>query len=607
MQKNRKSKITAKSITITALMIAISVAIGIVCKTTLNFGGGLFRITFENLPIILSGILYGPIVGGVVGLSSDILSYLLSGQAYPLNILVTVGATAIGVISGVVSRYIVKKKGNFQIILSGALAHLIGSMIIKPIGLYQFYGILTLWRIPLYLVIASLEIALLCILLKRKSFANVVGYKDKEQMNYKETIDYIHSVSWTFCKPGLERIEELCEKIDNPQSELRFIHVAGTNGKGSFCSMLSSVLIAQGYTVGTFTSPYVKVFNERMCVNGEMISDEELSELTAEIKPIADSMEDKPTEFELITAIGFQYFKRKKCDYVVLECGLGGRLDSTNIVENSILSVITGIAFDHTSILGNTIKEIAMEKAGIIKEGIPVLWCGDSVEAREVIFAEAERKNAPFYDVEREYLTVKKQTLDGTIFDYDDLNNIKISLLGTYQIENATNVLNAIKVLKGNGVEISNEAIYQGLAKAKWHARFEVILDTPMVIFDGGHNPQGVVSAVNSIKQYLGDERVYAITGVMADKDYSFIASEISKVSERVFCLTPDNSRALDSEAYAEVYRGLGIEAESFKSIDNAIFSAVEMAMKNDKKILCLGSLYMYADVLKAIESLEKR
>ncbi len=423
-------------------------------------------------------------------------------------------------------------------------------------------------------------------------------------MNYNEALEYIHSVSWTFCKPGLDRIKELCNKLGNPQNSLKFIHVAGTNGKGSFCSMLHSILKEAGYRVGLFTSPYIKTFNERIAINGESIYDEDLAEITTQIQPIADSMQDKPTEFELITAIGLEYFKRKKCDYVVLECGLGGRLDSTNIVENKILSVITGIAFDHTAILGNTIPEIAREKAGIIKADVPVLWCGNDKEAEKVISNEAKTQNAPLYIVDRSTLNIKKQTLDGTFFDFDSLNDLKINLLGTYQIENATNVLNAVKILNSTGLNISYENIKNGLEKAKWHARFEIISHTPLIVFDGGHNPQGVCEAVKSIKRYFGNDKLNIVTGVMADKDYNFIASKISEIASKVFCLTPNNPRALNAKDYANVYTNLGIEASYHNTVSEAINSAKQDALKSKKAMLCLGSLYMYEEVINCINSL---
>ena len=426
-------------------------------------------------------------------------------------------------------------------------------------------------------------------------------------MNYIEALEYIHGVNWTFCKPGLERTRELCKKLGNPEKRLKFVHVAGTNGKGSFCSMLSSILKESGLTVGTYTSPYVKVFNERMMVNGEMISNEELAEITEYVKPFADSMEDKPTEFELITAVAFEYFKRKKCHIVVLECGLGGRLDSTNVVENVLLSVITGIALDHTSILGNTISEIAREKAGIIKENTPVLFCGTGVEAQRPITDAAKAKNAPVFFVDRDSVIIKKQTLGGTIFDYEQYESLEISLLGNYQVENATNVLQAIRLLNNHGfTRVTEEHIRKGLKKAKWHARFEVILDTPLMIFDGGHNPEGVCKAVDSIKRYLGDEKVYTITGVMADKDYEFIASKISEVTKKAFCITPENPRALNSGEYKKVFEMLGTEADDFDNIEDAIFTVIAQAKNDNSKILCLGSLYMYADVTSIVEKCRK-
>ncbi len=421
-------------------------------------------------------------------------------------------------------------------------------------------------------------------------------------MNKEDALEYIHSINWTFCKPGLERISELCKRLGNPQKSLKFIHVAGTNGKGSFCSMLSSVLKEQGYTVGLYTSPYIKCFNERMQINGEMISDFELTEITEKIKPIADNMQDKPTEFELVTAIAFEYFNNHRCDYVVLECGLGGRLDSTNIIENSVLSVITGIALDHTSILGDTIEKIAFEKAGIIKEGIQCLWCGEDASAYEVISGVAEEKNAPLYTVDRSGVNVKNATLDGTFFDFDDYKDVKINLLGAYQVCNATNVLSAVKLLQKSGVEISKESIYRGLEKARWAARFEKIADNPLVIFDGGHNPEGVDSCVKSVKSYFGNERVYVITGVMADKDYTYISNKIGEIACHAFCITPSNPRALDADEYKKEFLRQNITADSYECVDEAVCAAIELAKKTGKAVVCLGSLYMYSQVADSVE-----
>ncbi len=425
-------------------------------------------------------------------------------------------------------------------------------------------------------------------------------------MTYNEAIDYIHKINWTFCNPGLERIEKLCNALGNPQKSLKFIHVAGTNGKGSFCSMLSSILKSAGYRVGLFTSPYVRVFNERMAINGEMISNDELAELTSRIKPFADSMDEKPTEFELITAIAFDYFAKNNCDYVILECGLGGRLDSTNIIDTPVLTVITGIALDHTSILGNTIKEIAGEKAGIIKSKIPCLWCGTSDEASEVISKKANECSAPLYTVDHSKTAIKKFDLDGTILDFGDYKDVYIPLLGEYQPFNASNVLCAVGILTKCGISIPKSAIYDGLASVKWHARFEILSKKPLVIADGGHNPEGVCSAVSSVEKYFNGQKIKIITGVMADKDYEYIADKISSVACAVYCVTPDNPRALDAQKYAKLFASRGVASYAFSSVEGALSSAYNSSKSDDVPILCTGSLYMYSEVCDALLALDK-
>ncbi len=421
-------------------------------------------------------------------------------------------------------------------------------------------------------------------------------------MNIKEAIDYIHSVNWVFCKPGLDRITALCAALGNPQDTLTFIHVAGTNGKGSFCAMTDSILRAAGYRVGLFTSPYITCFNERMRVDGENISDEELVELVEEVRPIADAMEDKPTEFELITALAFLYFARKKCEVVVLECGLGGRLDATNVIKRPLLSVITGIALDHTAILGDTIEQIAAEKAGIIKAGTPLLWCGNDTAAERVILARAKELGVRVVTVPRGDLTVKSSALDGTHFDFGNHKNMHLSLLGSYQPNNAANVLTAIDLLRRMDVLIDEEAVGAGLSRVKWPARFEVVGREPLVIFDGGHNPEGVDGAVESIRAYFEERKLLVVTGVMADKDYRYMAERIASIAECVFCLTPDNPRALPATDYATVFERLGVPASAHATVEGAVHAALQKAKQTGTPIVCLGSLYMYGEVCAALK-----
>ena len=420
-------------------------------------------------------------------------------------------------------------------------------------------------------------------------------------MNYAEALEYIHSVNWTFCKPGLERIGELCERLGHPENKLKFIHVAGTNGKGSTSAMLDSVLRAAGYKTGLYTSPYIRVFNERMRVNGKNISDSELASLTEYIKPIADGMNDKPTEFELITALAFEYFARHNCDVVILEAGMGGRLDSTNIINTSVLSIITGIALDHTAFLGDTVEKIAFEKAGIIKPLIPVIFGGTDASAEAVIRDKADELGSAFKTVDYSALLVKDMSLDGTVFDFGKYQDLKISLLGSYQPRNAAIVVSAVDVLRENGFEISDAALKEGLSSAEWQGRFEILSREPLIIFDGAHNPQGIEAAVESIAFYFRSQKVALVTGVLRDKDYTYIARKLSTVASAAFTFTPDSPRALDSKEYASVLSSAGISVISCDSVSSALDKAKEYAKANSCPVICAGSLYAYAKIIENV------
>ena len=422
-------------------------------------------------------------------------------------------------------------------------------------------------------------------------------------MNYSEALEFIHGVNFTFCKPGLERIRELCLRLGNPQDGLKFIHVAGTNGKGSFCSMLSSVLRAAGYKTGLYTSPYVLRFNERMQVDGVQITDEALCRLCDTVKPIADEMADKPTEFELITAIAFLYFKEMGCEYVVLEVGMGGRLDATNIIENPVLSVITGIALDHTAYLGDTVEKIAAEKAGIIKNA-PTLFGGTSDGAAGVIEDAARRFGVPYARVDYSSLSVLESSVFGSTFNFGEWKNIKVSLAGLYQPRNGAVVLSAIEILRKGGIEIPDSAVYEGLCRAKWKARFEVLLNEPLLIFDGAHNPEGVSAAVESIKEYF-QKPVHVLTGVLRDKDYRYIAKKISEVADFVSTVTPDNPRALSATEYKEIFTECNVNSEAYGDLGSALLSALQRARDEGAALICLGSLYTYVDLIKILNEKE--
>ena len=438
-------------------------------------------------------------------------------------------------------------------------------------------------------------------------------------MTYTQALDFIHSTCWKGSRPGLERTVELTTRLGNPQSTLKFIHVAGTNGKGSTSAMLAAILQKAGYRVGLYTSPFIIRFNERMRIDGQDIPDDELAEITEFVKPHAEAMTDTPTEFELITAIALVYFARHNCDYVVFEVGMGGRLDSTNIIdaETVVASVITGIAMDHTAFLGDTPEKIAAEKAGIIKAGVPVVFGGNHAPIGEahpdpaavetakscacVIREKAAEVGAPYTETDHSKLTNIRADLFGADFDFGERKDLHISLAGLYQPYNTATVLTVIDLLRDGGLTIPEEAIREGLASVKWPARFEILSKSPLIIADGGHNPEGIDAAIESVKTYFKGEKILLLTGVMADKDYDRMVARMGEVASRAFCVRPANDRALDPVKYAESFRTIGIPAEGYATVAEGVKAASGTAQAERKALLCLGSLYMYGEVRAAV------
>ena len=409
---------------------------------------------------------------------------------------------------------------------------------------------------------------------------------------------YLEQLRLVGSRFGTDCEKELLSLLGNPQDKLRFIHVAGTNGKGSFCSMMSSVLQKQGYKVGLYTSPYIVVFNDRIRVNGLPIAEDDINDLFLRVRQKADTMKTPPSSFDFITAAAFLWFYETKCDIVVLEVGLGGRYDSTNVIKNSLLSVITGIAFDHTEILGDTIEKIAWEKAGIIKENCPALYGGNNEKALAVIEKECEEKHSELTVKNPDSLKILSTTLDGTEFEFDGKEYF-IRLLGLYQPANAATVLAAIDVLRKHGFEISETAVKDGLSSAVWQARFEKIADEPVVLYDGGHNPQGVRAAVESVRAYFGDKKINLLVGILADKAHGEMAEELAKIADRVICIAPPSPRALPAEALAEEFCEAGANARAA----NSIKEVVKIALSYKKPVLVIGSLYSYNDVSESVRN----
>ena len=318
-------------------------------------------------------------------------------------------------------------------------------------------------------------------------------------MNYESALEYIHAVQWAGHKPGLTRTRTLLAALGDPHKQLRFIHVAGTNGKGSTAAMLASCLQAAGYRVGLYTSPFINRFNERIQVNGQQIPDEELVRLVERVKPAAGAMADVPTEFEIITALGMLYFAERHCDIVVLEVGLGGTLDSTNVIDPPECAVITALGMDHVKELGPTLADIATAKAGIIKPGSPVVSYGGVPEADAVILRVAKERNAPLTVVDFDKLKFEGGDLDAVTFDFDGLDGVKLPLIGSYQPRNAAVAITALRVLRGRGWNIPEEAIRRGLETVSWPGRFELLRHTPPFLLDGSHNAHGMRATVQSL------------------------------------------------------------------------------------------------------------
>ena len=415
-------------------------------------------------------------------------------------------------------------------------------------------------------------------------------------MNYSEALSYIHSVCWKGSVPGLSRTRELLQRIGNPEKKLKFVHIAGTNGKGSTAAMLSSILERSGLTVGLYTSPFINRFNERMQVNHICIGDEELAELTEFIRPHADAMADSPTEFELITALAMEYFRRRSCDIVVMEVGMGGALDSTNVIDTPEVAVLCAMGYDHTRELGSTMTEIASAKAGIIKPGGQVVAYGQNQEAQAVFEQVCREQGAALHYPDYAALTPGDFDLSGQSFSYGDLKDLWIPLAGAYQLNNAAVAITAARVLRQEGWPVTDETIRQGLRETSWPARFEVLQQRPVFIVDGGHNPHGIRATAESLRRIFPDKQFIFVVGVMADKDVEHILGYIVPMARQFFTVKPDNPRAMDAGALAERIRAMGAQAEACGSVAEGVGKA--LAAAGEDGVCCaLGSLYMSGDV----------
>ena len=440
-----------------------------------------------------------------------------------------------------------------------------------------------------------------------------------------DPIAYINTPRWQASRLGLERIRELLERLGRPQDRLKFVHVAGTNGKGSICAYLASILGAAGYRTGMFTSPYIERFEERIRVDGVMISPDELRDVTLAVREHAEAMAeekgDHPTEFELMTAVALEHFARCGCDIVVLEVGLGGRLDSTNVIDAPEACVIARIGLDHTALLGNTLAAIAGEKAGIIKEGSAVVSWPQEPEAMAVIEHAAaehgcELRMPDFAQLEEGAVKWEDGASPFRPFSYKEWADLRTGILGSYQPQNATVALEAVDVLRGRGWRIPDEAVRAGVAQTRWPGRFEIVEggsspDRFAIVVDGGHNPQGARALADSLAEVFPGRKPVFVIGVLEDKDYPRMLEDMLPLGSAFVCVIPDNPRALPAHKLARAIRWTGqdllgcsacVNPVVARDFEDAIRRARELAGP-DGLICAFGSLYSVAALKEAVRA----
>jgi len=427
-------------------------------------------------------------------------------------------------------------------------------------------------------------------------------------MNYEDALAKISSLLRFGMKPGLERIEKLLELLGNPQDGLKFVHVAGTNGKGSTCALIASVLRKSKYKTGLFISPYVTDFCERMQINGEMIPHSDLTALVEKTFPLVEQLAQNGeviTEFEFITAIALQWFAQNECDIVVLEVGLGGRLDATNVIKTPLVSVITSISLDHTSILGDTVEQIAFEKCGIIKEnGITVCYPDQPPQALKVIRETAAARHNRFILADLHSVTQLSANITGTGLEYRGLL-INLPFIGEHQVKNAVTALAALEVLKEEDFNIADHSFEAGFSSASFPARLEVLSLSPLVLLDGAHNPDGTAALAAAVKKYLTGGKSVAVMGMLADKDVTAATKNLTGLFSRVITLAPSNPRAMSAQELAEHWQNLGTDSFAADNVAEALQNAFEFAGTDGAVVIC-GSLYLAGEVRpRAIEFLK--
>lgn len=428
-------------------------------------------------------------------------------------------------------------------------------------------------------------------------------------MNYNEAMNYLENTAKFGMKFGLERTERILEILGNPHKNIKAIHIAGTNGKGSTTAMLNQILIEAGYKVGMYTSPYIEEFEERIQISNSYIKKEEFAEAITELSIVIDKVikegYGEPTYFEIVTTVAFLYFYKKNVDFAVIEVGLGGRLDSTNVLS-PILTLITSISYDHMDILGDTLEKIAYEKAGIIKENTPLILYPQFEESERVIENRCKELNAPLIKINKDSARFIK-VIEGeeirqiiSIKSVDENYDIELNLLGKHQLLNCSLCIQAIEALKKQGVNIEKQHILEGLKKVKWPGRLERMKREPLVVIDGAHNIDGIKKLKESVETYFKYNNIILILGILKDKEVENMVETIAPLAKHIITVTPHSDRAKLSLELKEIVEKYNKNCSYEEEYENGYKKALELA-SNDDLILISGSLYMIGDMRKII------
>ena len=429
-------------------------------------------------------------------------------------------------------------------------------------------------------------------------------------MNYAEARVYLDEVSKYGSVLGLENMRELLDRLGNPQDDLKFIHISGTNGKGSVLAYLSTILSGAGYRTGRYISPTLFSYRERIQVDEQKIEKESLARHVTAIAKAIDKMKAEnagnPTAFEVETALAFLYFKEKDCDIVVLETGLGGALDATNIIKTTVMEVIAPISMDHMEFLGDTLEKIAMQKAGIIKPHTSVVSASQEADAKKVLANVCKENLCSMYMVDPTQITDVIYDVEEQQFTYKNWKDIKITLAGSYQILNAALALEGVEELRRLGYHLTDEQVRKGLYRAVWRGRFTLLSKNPAVIIDGAHNPGAAKELKHSLDLYFKGKNLYYIFGVFQDKDYQEVIRLTAPMAKHIITVqTPGNPRALPANELKEAVRLVNPSVEAAQSIQEAVKKSLQMAKKEDA-IIIFGSLSFLGEAEKAVKGEEK-